>query len=155
MFKKEIITLTILFFTAANAQKSIVVSGGKATGSNGSVAFSVGQISYRNLSGIKTTNGVQQPYEILVLGNDNFEEISLQMKVFPNPTTNNLSLIIAVDFEKCFYNLYDIDGRFISKYQKITTSETLISLVNNPSGIYFLEVISENKKLKTFKIIKN
>jgi hypothetical protein len=132
-------------------------SGGNATGTGGSSSYSVGQITYtsQTSSGGLITLGVQQPYEIVTLGNDDFTAINLVMSAYPNPTTDLLNLVIKDDkWNNLSYQLFDMNGRTLSNLQKITTSETSVSMQELQLGIYFLAVNSNNKTIKTFKIIK-
>ena len=80
------------------------------------------------------------------------------MMVYPNPTTSyvNLKIDASEEFnmESMSYQLFDISGREISN-KKIIASETQISLENLSSAIYFLKVSSNDKIVKTFRIIKN
>ena len=73
----------------AKAQQANPAAGGDATGSGGSVAYSVGQIVYTTHTGTtgSVAQGVQQPYEIsVVLGIEN-SLIDLDINAYPNPTT--------------------------------------------------------------------
>jgi len=66
MKKLYLLSFALMFMVFANAQQSPVAAGGVATGTNGSVSFSIGQLvddTYSNSSNTITT-GVQQPYEI-------------------------------------------------------------------------------------------
>ena len=76
----------------AQAQQATLTSGGMATGS-GSVAYSIGQIAYTTVtnSAGSIAQGVQHPIEIYTLGVDNFVNISLKMKAYPNPTQGELT----------------------------------------------------------------
>ena len=149
---------TILFLLLLNfafAQKSVVATGGNATGTGGTASFSVGQISYKSPTGNTVSDGVQQPFEIFTLGTDDFPTIILQAIVYPNPTSSNINLIIEnYSIDNLHYNLYDIQGRSIAN-QKITQQGTNITMENLQSANYFLQVFDNNKTLKTFKIIKN
>ncbi len=139
------------------AQQATVISGGNAIGSNGSSSYSVGQTVFTNLTGSngKTNQGVQQPFEIFVLGTDDFPEIQLEMKLYPNPTSANATLSIQnYASENWSYRLFDINGRIIYD-QKISQTETPISLDNLSAAVYLITVSDQNKILKTFKIIKN
>jgi Secretion system C-terminal sorting domain len=141
----------------AHSQNTVVVAGGDATGTGGKVSYSVGQIAYTYASGANgsVSQGVQQPFEISTLDNNDFPSITLEMSVSPNPTTNNVTLKIA-DFstESLSYQLFDISGKQIRKEQ-ILISETSIKMENLNAAIYFLSVFNQNKKIKTFKINKN
>lgn len=150
--------ICIVFWgTKAYTQQTIATSGGNASGSGGSSSNSIGQITYISANGSNGSinQGVQQPFEIVTLGKDNFPEITLQMMVYPNPTSSFLNLRIEnYTIENLKYNLFDINGKEILN-QKIKNSETQINMSNLPSALYFLKVIEEGKLLKTFKIIKN
>ncbi|KQB37161.1 T9SS type A sorting domain-containing protein [Flavobacterium aquidurense] len=156
-------TLLILFITCISfitntyAQQTVVVSGGNATGAGGSSSYSIGQTVYTSLTGATEyiLQGIQQPYEIATLGNDEFTGINLVMSAYPNPTTDILNLVVVNDkLNDLSYNLFDINGKIISGNSKITSSETSISMQKLNQGIYFLAINDHNKTIKTFKIIK-
>ncbi len=155
---KKITLLFIIFcLPKLMAQNAIVASGGNATGSGGSSSYSVGQVIYTNAVGTNGSinQGVQQPVEIFNLGTNDFPEITLAMRVYPNPTTAIVNLSIAnYNSENINYQLFDLNGRGIQT-NKISQKETQISLENLANAIYFLTVSDNNKPLKTFKIIKN
>lgn len=140
-----------------HSQNAVVVSGGDATGSGGKVSYSVGQIAYTYASGSNgsVSQGEQQPFEISTLGVDNFPTITLEMSLYPNPTSTNATLKIQdLDSENLTYQLFDVRGKQISE-SKISNSETQINMESFNAAIYFLEVKNQNKTIKNFKIIKN
>ena len=151
-------TLFILCFNimAANAQQATLSAGGNATGSGGSVSYSIGQILYTTNNGTIGTvaQGVQQPYEISVLsGIDNFI-IGLSISIYPNPTSDILVLSIGnFDISKMTYQLFDSRNGLIDS-KKIINNPQFISMQNLAGGLYFLRVINNNKNVKTFKIVK-
>jgi len=153
------IALGIILFClqAINAQNNPVSSGGDATGAGGTLSYSIGQVVYTTATGSGGTSnqGVQIPYEITTLGTENFPEISLQMVVYPNPTSSIANLKIEnYGFQQASYWLFDVHGKLIFN-QKITKSDTPITMGHLASGTYLLKVTSQNKILKTFKILKN
>lgn len=148
---------TVLFASYSYSQESIVVTGGKGTGTGGASSYSVGQIADIQLkgSGGSAQEGIQQAYEIATLGNDKFDEISLTMTAFPNPVIDELNLIVTNNkFESLSYNLFDINGKIIAKDLNITSSETKVAMQGLTQGVYFLAVNNNSKAIKTFKIIK-
>ena len=66
--KVKLSAVLLLGLTSLQAQTAIIASGGNASGSGGSMSFSVGQIVYNTNSGTNASvaEGVQQPYEISV-----------------------------------------------------------------------------------------
>ena len=156
--KKIITSLMLLSLSKLMAQQTIIPTGiNNATGTNGSTTYSIGQVDFINATGStgSVTLGVHQPFEIVTLGTDDFPEINLVMKAFPNPTTANITLLIQnYNDENRSYQLLDVNGRMIES-QKITQEETGIDLQNLAAAIYLLQISDDNKLLKTFKIIKN
>jgi hypothetical protein len=140
------------------AQESIPAAGGDATGSGGSVSYSIGQVVYStNTSATgSVSEGVQQPYEIFVItGSDLLPLVSLSCKVFPNPTTDFLILSVGESEKRNLsYRLSDLNGRDIAS-GKVIDEQTRIQMGTLRNGNYFLSVLMNNSEVKTFKIIKN
>lgn len=139
-----------------SAQSNIVVSGGEATGSGGSASYSIGQIDYITQTGSSGTasQGVQQPYEFYILGIDNYKNITLEMRAFPNPTPASINLTVSTDNLTDFtYQLHAIDGKLLIE-QQINETTTNISMKRLPSATYLLRVMDNKQTIKTFKIIK-
>ena len=134
LFKINLFILSLtLSFSTIYSQKSIVASGGKVIGAKGTASFSVGQISCKSPNGNIVSDGVQQPYEIATLGKSNFESISLEMNVFPNPTAGELSLKIDKIKQNLYIQLLDISEKSLSFTEKINKKQTM---VNFNQGIY-------------------
>src|SRR5689334_14951532 len=89
-----IICLLCIEFSGMNAQSNTVASGGDAKGSGGSSSYSVGQVNYATNSGGSKiiTEGIQQPYEILVVTGIEKTDIDLSAAVYPNPATDFIIL---------------------------------------------------------------
>jgi hypothetical protein len=138
-----------------HAQESPTATGGKATGTGGTASYSVGQVVYTTATGTNgsVAQGVQQPYEISTTLGINETSINLELSVYPNPTTDYLTLKVD-DHSNLNYQVYDLQGKVIEN-NKVTTSITTISMEALPKAIYFLNVTKNNQIVKTFKIIKN
>jgi spore coat protein U-like protein len=154
----QIVLLFTLLLMAgiAQAQESTNTSGGEATGSGGSVSYSVGQVVYTTNSGSSGTvaQGVQHAYEISVVGVNNTQS-NISLNAYPNPATDVLTLQISnYNNEKLMYQLYDLNGKLISSEQ-IGASQTQINTATLPKATYFIDVLNqENKKVQSFKILK-
>jgi hypothetical protein len=148
--------LTIPLFT--NAQEAIPSSGGNASGSGGSVSYTIGQVVYSTNTGTSgnITLGVQQPYEILIIsGVEEAKNILLECSAFPNPVTEFLKLKIDnYKSENLSYQLYNMNGKLL-KSKKVEGNEIIILMENFAPSTYFLKVTDNNKEIKIFKIIKN
>ena len=155
--KTKLCLLLLGIGLTAQAQQVNTAAGGDATGSGGSVAYSVGQIVYTTHTGTtgSVAQGVQQPYEIsVVLGIEN-SLIDLDISAYPNPTTHHLTLNIGNDIsENLHFQLCDLNGKIIER-RKISNRTETIHMENLATGPYFLKVINANNEVKIFKIIKN
>ena len=141
----------------AQAQQATTASGGDASGFGGTVAYSIGQVVYTTNTGItgSVAQGVQHAFEIFTVGIKE-TELNISLTAFPNPTSENLTLQISdYNNEKLSYQIFDMQGKQISKGQ-VTAQQTQINMNGLPSANYFIHVVNqETKKIQSFKIIKN
>jgi hypothetical protein len=153
-----IIDMLLLFPIITHAQQTISASGGNATGSGGSVSYTVGQTAYNTYSGSggSIVQGVQIPYEITVLTSANpSKNVNLNYSVYPNPTVDFLTLKIESENIKNFSaSIFNLKGELLQSVT-IEGRETKIDMLNYAPALYFLKVTENNKEVKTFKIIKN
>jgi hypothetical protein len=152
-----LIAAGLLWASLVQAQESTNASGGDANGSGGSVAYSIGQVAYITNVGSSGSlaQGVQYAYEIFTVGIKD-AEMNISLTAFPNPTTDNLTLQIS-DYknEKFSYQLFENQGKLIDNGQ-VVSLHTQINISSLPSATYFIYVVNqENKKVQSFKIIKN
>lgn len=146
----------ILWPSFCQGQESTNTAGGDATGSGGTVAYSVGQVVYTTNTGStgSVAGGVQHAYEIFTVGIKE-TALNISLTVFPNPTTENLTLQISdYNNEQLSYQLFDMQGKQLSNGQ-ITAQQTQINMNSFPTATYFINVVNqENKKVQSFKIVK-
>jgi Secretion system C-terminal sorting domain len=144
----------LLWAGMTHAQESANAAGGDATGTGGSVAYSVGQVVYTTQTGTtgSLAQGVQQPFEISVVTGLSETSIQLEMSAYPNPTTDFLTLKVNA-FEGLNLQLTDLRGNVISS-KNIAEFNTIISMEGLAKSIYFLRISNENHVVKTFKITK-
>jgi len=140
------------------AQEAIPASGGNASGSGGSVSYSIGQVVYITNSGTNgsAAQGVQQPYEIsVVTGLIEANAINLICSAYPNPVSQYVRLKIEnYKTKNLTYQLYDDSGKLLEN-RKVVGNETTIDMSNLVIATYILKVSERNKTVKIFKIIKN
>jgi hypothetical protein len=155
--KLSVLLLLSLGITGLQGQVVIPAAGGNASGSGGSLSFTVGQVAYQTYTGTNGSveQGVQQPYEISeVTAIEEAKGIGILVSIYPNPATDFLTMsIIEIDISDLSYQLYDMNGNLIQN-EKITGNQTRIAMSKLVSATYFVKVIQKNKEVKTFKIIK-
>ncbi len=155
--KATIFTFSLLAFGCSlGAQTSLNTSGGVALSSSGTVAYSLGQAFQDTPSNglVSVSQGVQQPYEITQTLGIDISEISLNVKVFPNPTQDFLNLRVDFsDYSKYTYSIYDSSDKLILA-GKVSSRDTVLRVSSYPAGLYYVKVIKSGKPLKVFKVIK-
>jgi len=155
--KLSAVLLLGLGLTGLQAQETIPATGGNASGSGGTVSYSVGQVVYTTNTGTNgsVAQGVQQPFEISVVTGIEQTAINLAISAYPNPTTDFLRLKVESEkLKDLSYQLYDLNGKLLQN-KKIEGNETSIVMSNLVPATYFVKVTEGNKEVKTFKIIKN
>jgi hypothetical protein len=141
---------------AQTSHQVLSASGGDATGSGGSVAYSVGQIVYTTSTGTtgSVAQGVEQAYEIYSVGIKE-TTLNISLSIFPNPTSDFLTLKVEdYNNETLSFDLLDEQGKLVLNEQ-ITNQETQVAMSTLARGSYFINIIQTNKQIQTFKIIKN
>ena len=163
--KTSFVFLLGIGLTGLQAQTVIPATGGDATGTGGSTSYTVGQVTYttNTETGGTVSQGVQQPFEIIVETGIEQQGISLACIVYPNPVTHYLILSIDANVQtmhassqqqQLSYQLFDTKGQMITT-GKVTTAETKVVTDNLIQGNYLLRVVGNNQAIKTFKIVKN
>jgi len=142
--------------SSLSAQNANPVSGGNARGPNGSVSYSVGQTaigSYENANG-SLNAGVQQPYTAKVIAGADVTEVTLEITVYPNPTSSTVTLRIDEGaIESYSMELFDVTGKLVHA-QSVTASQTQIPMTQRAAGTYVLRVLRAGAQIKSFNIIK-
>lgn len=162
--KSKILQIVCIFFClvlnmgTANAQNSTVSMGGTVIGSDGTISYSIGQIAVQIVSDgtFTVSEGVQQPYEIMVIGVDAYPNITLCAKLYPNPTSGLVVLAVEgmeLSSEKIEGNLMDLQGKIL-KQLIINEENTTLDISDMPAGTYMLTLRQKGELLKTFKIVK-
>ena len=160
MNRRTILLATMLFVAiiSTKAQEAIPATGGEASGSGGSVSYTIGQTVYttnQGTGGNIVAQGVQQPFEIsVVTGIPEAKGISLNILAYPNPTTDYLTVKVEnYETTNLQYQVFDINGKLL-QIVKATGNETLITTSNLVPANYFVKVLDNKKEIKVFKIIK-
>ena len=160
---KRITTFIVFLLSLAGAtfaQSAIVPLGGDTQSNSGSVSYTVGQIaveSAANSNGSVTiAEGVQQPYEIMTVGVDEYPQIALNAVVYPNPTENLAQLRLngfEIPADGLRAILYDANGKQLQSLM-VTDDLTAFQIGQYATGTYYLELRDGKRVLKTFKVIR-
>lgn len=134
----------------------ITSSGGIYANSNNSISWTIGECISETFANVNNTltQGYQQGNYDIETAIDNTENL-IKINLFPNPTLNFVNLEIHLQQKlNYFYRLFDSDGQCL-KNGKITSEKSGISLLGFSNSTYILNVFtSDQKLLKSFKILK-
>lgn len=143
----------------ATAQSAFPALGGDVSNESGSLSYTVGQVETQYARG-RVTNaetqsstlneGVQQTYLINDLNIGDIETIAARL--YPNPTTDKITVEIDSPRGQYTYSLYTIDGKLLQ--QKTFSEETIVLDMNAySSGSYVLRLYREGQESK-YRIVK-
>ncbi len=156
--KKQLclILLTIPINGLLFSQQNTVATGGEASGTGGTVSFTIGQIDFSAQSGANgtVTQGIQQPLEFYNVG---LEEAVNNFSVlfFPNPTVAELQVELKnVSLDQLTYVLTDLNGKII-EFRSIDTENLTINMTELSRTNYFLNFVRKGNVEGSYQIVKN
>jgi hypothetical protein len=158
--KKSFLLFSVFLFgssyVALNAQETVPASGSNASGTGGSVSYTIGQTDYTQYTtaGGSVALGVQIPYEITVItAVSPLPNLSLTCTAYPNPASAALNLKMGTTpSDQLYYILTDAEGKVLEK-KRVTEIETSISLGQYPNALYLLSIYEFDKKIESFRIL--
>lgn len=154
--KIHLLCTGVLLGSVAFGQQNTVASGGEASGSGGTVSYSVGQIDYISASGANgnINQGVQQPFEIFSVGLSEVQ-FDISASLFPNPAVEQIVLSIDLwdNYKNPSFKLTDEQGRIVLS-GGITSKETTVQISNLANACYYLNVLVDDQLVKSFKLVK-
>jgi hypothetical protein len=137
------------------AQQVVSTAGSTLGNSTGSISYTIGESVAQTLTqGDKTlTQGFHQT-TISLSTISELEDLGFSISVFPNPTSNVLTLTLTKEnVSGLQYLIFDINGKLISQ-KNLESAETNVPVDQLIVGFYIIKIQAGNKELKTFKIIK-
>jgi hypothetical protein len=151
--------LILLGHSGMLAQSTVSASGGNGSSSEGSVAYTIGQVAYTNLSAEtgSISLGVQQPNLFLTVGMEEID-ITLSASLYPNPTNASTTLQLESQSEltatnELAYHLFDLNGKLLEQ-RDINTILTIIPMDHLANGVYVIQVTRNKVEVKSFKVFK-
>ena len=140
---------------SVHAQEVTSASGNYDENNDLSISWTLGEVVINSFTADNTTltQGFHQPV-ILVTSVNDFTQSADKVTAFPNPATELVFLKVNnINDSKLRYEIYNQEGELIA--QKEFSSETTeISFRKLIPATYIIEVFENDRKLKSFKIIK-
>lgn len=142
--------------------QAITIVGGDIYNSTGSVSFSGGEVAVstsvaRAVTVVNITEsfqeGVQQPMTERDVALNRITPLSVEVSLYPNPTTEGVTLESADAETPLRYTLYDTQGRCLQQ-GTYRGGAQYIDLTGYATGTYMMRVVSDNEKqVNIYKII--
>ena len=164
--KKTFLILLYLFafsrvYCQSNQPEIIATSGGyfKPLLSTPSLSWTIGENIVETYSSANNflTQGFQQGHYNAVAIDESIDK-NLSINVFPNPTTDFITISIKSLIEKdnvFFIELYDLQGKILYTVN-YNQNEFKLDMLTYPAGTFLLKIMTKgNKCLQNFKIQKN
>ncbi len=156
---KSIFTLITIVFLNFHSdtifgQNTVSTTGGHFKSTGGSTSFTVGQVVYvlKKGNGPYLNEGVQQVYTKKTTPIEELVYLK-EVLLYPNPTQETMTLILSSKEDvQVRYTIMDYLGKEI-RNGNILSEKSEISLVDLPSGNYFISLKSK-KENRIFKIVK-
>ena len=154
---KYSIIILILFLAGSmvSAQEVISSNGDSQSAAGYEVSWTVGEAVIATLSG--STNTLTQGFQqtrLTVTAVTDLLYPGLEIKVYPNPTQDFITIQFSEYVEGSRYSLYDFTGRLIEN-KLINSADTEIDLKKYASGQYILKLTNKSRQaIQTFQIIK-
>ena len=150
-----ILLMLIPAVSIASAQEVVSSNGDSQSAAGYEVSWTVGEAVIATMIG--GTNTLTQGFHqtrITVTAVSDLLYPGLEIKVFPNPTQDFITIQFSEYVEGSKYSLYDFTGRLIEN-RLINSADTEIDLKKYASGQYILKLTNKSRQpIQTFQIIK-
>lgn len=147
--------MLIPIVSVASAQEVVSSNGDSKSAAGYEVSWTVGEaVIATMISGTNTlTQGFHQS-RITVTAMTDLLFPGIEIKVFPNPTQEFVTIRFSEYIEHTRYSLYDLRGKLIEN-KLINAADTEIDLKKYASGQYILKLTNKSRQaIQTFQVIK-
>lgn len=154
IFTSFILLTSSICFSQTNTLQVIGSAGNTAVNANTQLSWTIGEPITNTATNTNSilTQGFNQSV-LVITATD--EKQNSNITISPNPTADFATININEnDLKNAQYLLHDINGKLILQ-RKIKDTQTKISFTELANSTYFVKVLTDNQKTKTFKIIKN
>ena len=153
MRKNTLFAGLFLLSVALNAQEVISSQGDSYTNTSNTLDYTLGEPVIETVS--DGTNDLTQGFHqtlLTIVGIEDLD-VNFSVNIFPNPTAEIVNLNIE-KFKGVTYHLFTVEGKLLAEAQ-LTEQLTTVNVGDYPKGTYLLTLSEkENKKIKTYRIIK-
>ena len=147
--------LMVTSLTIANAQEVVSSAGETQTVSGYEVSWTLGEavIETHTAGSNILTQGFHQT-KLTITALEELSVSELEVKVYPNPTSEFVIVHFKGNDITSQYLLYDLSGKLLQQ-NLIAKNDTRIDMINYSNGAYILKLIDDNNHpIQHFKIVK-
>lgn len=145
-----------------HAQQAITFCSGEASNTSGFVSISCGEVAVQTSVAKAVTvvniteqynEGVQQPFTPRDHNTNGITPLSVKMDVYPNPTTDGVTMESELLAEPLHYTLYNTNGQLMEE-GNYNGGQHRIDMTDYVAGNYILRIANGNNSgINTYKII--
>ncbi len=150
-----ILLMLIPAVSIVSAQEVVSSNGDSQSAAGYEVSWTVGEAVIETMIG--GTNTLTQGFHqtrLTVTAVTDLLYPGLEIKVFPNPTQEFITIRFSEYIEDTRYSLYDLRGKLIEN-KLINSADTEIDLKKYASGQYILKLTNKSRQpIQTFQVIK-
>jgi hypothetical protein len=135
-------------------QTVISANGGTAIAAGTQVSWTIGEpvIATVSNSNNTVTQGFQQS-KLTVTAINEIQFSDVEIKVYPNPTSDYVTVHFSKILENPGYLLFDLSGKLLVQ-KNIESTDMNIDMNRYSGGSYILKLRNNRQPLQSFKIIK-
>ena len=154
---KSLIIILILFLAGSvvSAQEVVSSNGDSQSTAGVEVSWTIGETVIETF--VSDANSLTQGFHQTKVTITAVSEIlipGLEVKVFPNPTPEMITIQFSEYVEGSRFWLYDLRGKLLEN-KLIGSADTEINMRNYASGQYILKLTNKSRQpIQTFQIIK-
>jgi hypothetical protein len=79
--------------------------------------------------------------------------ISREFKLFPNPTSQNINILLDGQYDIVEARIFDLNGRVVEKMM-FQSAQILNFDIKSEPGVYLIEIVSKEESKALFKVVK-
>lgn len=99
-----------------------------------------------------TANG-GTPTDCSMLGMDDLTALTNKITFYPNPFKTELTINSELNLENVTLKLYNSLGQMVNEIENISGQQFVLNRANLTSGLYFIQLLQNDKLVQTHKIV--
>jgi alpha-tubulin suppressor-like RCC1 family protein len=112
-----------------------------------------GQLGIGSLTNANSPQAIGCPVSS-ILSTSNFDENKIQIQVYPNPFTDNITLQLPLGVTKASVRIMNIEGKVVHTAQLTRNQDSISNLQTLAKGLYLMQLSLDNGEVATYKIVK-